>query len=106
MMMCLGVFFFESKFFGTLWASRTSLSYPRLKGRRESLKKSSKRKGESYLQRSSHKTVSGLLKRNLPGKKGLERSVSSHERQGPTSKITVSSKAIIYNGRADKVLPR
>ena len=43
---------------------------------------------------------------NLVGKKGLERSIESHERQGPTSKITLSSKAIIYNGRADKVLPR
>ena len=30
----------------------------------------------------------------------------SHERQGPTSKITLSSKVIIYNGRANKVLPR
>ena len=28
-------------------------------------------------------------------KKGLERSIQSHERQGPTSKITLSSKAII-----------
>ena len=36
----------------------------------------------------------------------LERSIQNHERQGPTSKITVSSKAIIENGRADKVLPR
>ena len=32
--------------------------------------------------------------------------VLSHERQGPTSKITLSSKPIIKNGRADKVLPR
>ena len=32
---------------------------------------------------------------NLVGKKGLERSIESHERQGPTSKITLSSKAII-----------
>ena len=32
---------------------------------------------------------------NLAGKKGLERSIQSHERQGPTSKITLSSKAII-----------
>ena len=32
---------------------------------------------------------------NLAGKKGLERSIPGHERQGPTSKITVSSKAII-----------
>ena len=28
-------------------------------------------------------------------KKGLERSIPSHERQGPTSKITLSSKATI-----------
>ena len=33
--------------------------------------------------------------RDLTGKKGLERSIPNHERQGPTSKITVSSKAII-----------
>ena len=35
------------------------------------------------------------LKRDLTGKKGLARSIPSHESQGPTSKITVSSKAII-----------
>ena len=29
------------------------------------------------------------------GKKGLERSIPSHERQGPISKIALSSKAII-----------
>ena len=43
--------------------------------------------------------------RQLTGKKGLERSIRSHERQGPTSKITVSSKAIFQNGRADKCFP-
>ena len=47
-----------------------------------------------------------FFKRNFAGKKGLEISIQSHERQGPTSKITVSSKAIIYSGWADKVLPR
>ena len=57
--------------------------------------RSSKRKGHSYLQRSSHKAISWFLQRNLTGKKVLERSIPSHERQGPTSKITVSSKAII-----------
>ena len=40
----------------------------------ESLK-SSKRKGKSYLKRSAHKTISSFLKRNLAGKKGLERSI-------------------------------
>ena len=36
-----------------------------------------------------------FLKRNLADKKGLERSIQSHERQGPTSKMTLSSKASI-----------
>ena len=33
-------------------------------------------------------------KETLQARLGLERSIPSHERQGPTSKITVSSKAI------------
>ena len=33
--------------------------------------------------------------RDFTGKKGLERSIPSHERQGPTSKIALSSKGII-----------
>ena len=32
-------------------------------------------------------------KETLTGKKGLARSIPSHERQGPTSKIALSSKA-------------
>ena len=56
---------------------------------------SSKRKGNSYLQRSSHKAVSWFLQRDLTGKKGMQRSIPRDERQGSTSKITVSSKAII-----------
>ena len=39
--------------------------------------------------------LSAAFSRDLAGKKGLERSIPSHERQGPTSKITVSSKAFI-----------
>ena len=39
--------------------------------------------------------LSADFSRELTGKKGLERSIPSHEKQGPTSKITVSSKAII-----------
>ena len=34
-------------------------------------------------------------KETLQAKKGLDTSIPNHERQGPTSKITVSSKAII-----------
>ena len=33
--------------------------------------------------------------KKLAGKKGLETSIPNHERHGPTSKITLSSKAII-----------
>ena len=39
--------------------------------------------------------LSADFSRDLTGKKGLERSIQSHERQGPTSKITGSSTAII-----------
>ena len=39
--------------------------------------------------------LSADFSKNLAGKKGLERSIQSHERQGPTSKMTLSSKAII-----------
>ena len=35
-----------------------------------------------------------FFKRNFAGKKGLEISIQSHERQGPTSKITLSGKAL------------
>ena len=41
--------------------------------------------------------LSADFSRDLTGKKGLERSIPSHERQGPTSKNTVSSKAIILS---------
>ena len=34
-------------------------------------------------------------KETLQARKGLERNIRSHERQGPISKITLSSKAII-----------
>ena len=50
--------------------------------------------------------LSSDFSRDFMGKKVLERSIPSHERQGPMSKIILSSKVIIWNGRADKVLPR
>ena len=39
--------------------------------------------------------LSADFSKDLAGTKGLERSIPSHKRQGPTSKITVSSKAFI-----------
>ena len=35
------------------------------------------------------------IKRNLTGKKGLENSIQSHEKQGPISKIILPNKAVI-----------
>ena len=62
---------------------------------KERILKAAREKETSYLQRSSHTTVSWFLQRDLTGKKGMERSIWSQERQGPTSKITLPSKAII-----------
>ena len=64
---------------------RHIIKLPKTKNKEKILKAA--RETESYLQRSSHKTISLFLKRNLADKKGLERSIPSHERQGPTSKI-------------------
>ena len=66
------------------------ITLPKVKDKERILKA-----GRSYQQSSAHKTISWFLKRNLAGKKGLERSIQSHERQGPTSKITLCNKAII-----------
>ena len=69
------------------------IKLPKIKDEERILKAA--REKESYLQRSSHKTISLFLKRNLADKKGLARSIPSHERQGPTSKIALSRKASI-----------
>ena len=50
--------------------------------------------------------LSAAFSRDLAGKKGLERRIPSQERQGPTSKIALSSKTFNWNERADEVLPR
>ena len=41
------------------------------------------------------KRLSADFSKNLAGKKGLDINVRSHESQGPTFKITLSSKAVI-----------
>ena len=51
----------------------------------------------NYLQGSSHKTVSLFLNRNFAGQKVLARNILNDEKQRPTTKITLSSKAIIEN---------
>ena len=55
---------------------------PKVKDKERKLK-TTREKSDSYLQRSSHKTVSWFLKINFAGKKGLARSIQSDEKQGP-----------------------
>ena len=62
---------------------------------KERILEAARKKDTVNLQRTSHKTVSWFLKRNLAGKKGLARSIQSYKRQGPTSKVPLLSKAII-----------
>ena len=40
-------------------------------------------------------TLTAHFSRNPAGKQGMERSIQSHERQGPTSKITLSNRAFV-----------
>ena len=65
------------------------ITLPKIKDKERILKAAREKETVTY------KGVPIRFKRNLAGKKGLERSIPSHERQGPTSKITLSSKAII-----------
>ena len=61
----------------------------------ERILKAARENGESYLQRSFHKTISlQFLKRNFAGKKGLARNIQSHGKQVPMTYITLPSKAI------------
>ena len=63
-------------------------------------------KAASYLQGSSHTTVSWFPNWNFAGQKGLEWNIQSDEKQGPTTKIILPSKGIIQNRKTGKELPR
>ena len=69
------------------------ITLPKIKGKERILKAA--REKETVTYKGVPIGLSAAFSRDLAGKKGLERSIPSHERQGPTSKITVSSKAII-----------
>ena len=64
------------------------ITLPKIKDKERILKAAREKETVTY------KGVPIRFKRNLAGKKGLERSIQNHERQGPTSKINLSSKAI------------
>ena len=71
------------------------IKLPKIKDKERIFKAAREKETVTYKGESYHKAISWFLKRNLTGKKGLERRIWSHERQGPTSKITLSSKAFI-----------
>ena len=73
--------------------SHILIKLPKIKDKERILKAA--RAKETVIYKGVPISVSLFLKRNLADKKGLERSIPSHERQGLTSKITLSSKAII-----------
>ena len=69
------------------------INMPKVKGKERILKAAREK------QRVTFKGViirlSRFLKRNFAGKKGLARSIQSEEKQGPATKISLSSEAII-----------
>ena len=71
------------------------ITLPKMKEKERILKAAREKEIVTYKGVPIRQTISRFLKRNLAGKKGLERGTQSHERQGPPSKITLSSKTII-----------
>ena len=66
------------------------MKMPKVKDKQRILK-AAREKLLSYLQGSSHKTVSWFLNRNFAGQKGLAQNIQSDDKQGPTTKITQQS---------------
>ena len=69
------------------------ITLSKIKGKEKILKAA--REKETVTYKGVPTRLSADFSRDLTGKKGLERSIQSHERQGPTSKIALSSKAFI-----------
>ena len=76
---------------------------PKVKDKERILKAAREKQGVTY--KGVPIRLSADFSKETAGKKGLTRSIQSDKNQGPTNKITPPSKAIIQNGRADKVLP-
>ena len=69
------------------------ITLPKIKGKERILKAAREKDTVTY--KGIPKRLSADFSKNLAGKKGLDRNVRSHESQGPTFKITLSSKAVI-----------
>ena len=70
------------------------ITLPRMKYK-ERILKAARGHLQSYLQRSSLRLSAGFSKETLQTRRGWKEVFQSHERQGPTSQITLSSKAIV-----------
>ena len=69
------------------------ITLPKIKDKERILKEA--REKETVTYKGVPIRQSAVLKRNLAGKKGMERSIQNRKKQGPKSNITLSSKAII-----------
>ena len=69
------------------------IALPKIKDKERILKAAREKDTVTY--KGVPRRLSADFSRNLAGKKGLERSIQIHARQGSTSKIILSSKAII-----------
>ena len=69
------------------------IKLPKIKDKERCLKAT--REKETVIYKRAPIRLSADFSRNLAGKKGLARSIQSDEKQGPMTKITLSSKAII-----------
>ena len=70
------------------------IKLPKIKDKERILKAAREKETVTY-QGVPIRLSADFSKEDITGKKGLERSIQSHERQGPTSKITLCSKAFI-----------
>ena len=70
------------------------ITLPKIKDKRRILKAAREKETVTY-KGVPIRLSADFSKKNLAGKNGLERSIQTHKRQGSTSKITLSSKAII-----------
>ena len=71
------------------------ITLPKIKDKESILKAATEKETVTHKGVPIGQTTICFLKRNLAGKKGLESSIPSHERQGPISKVTLFSTAII-----------
>ena len=73
------------------------ITLPKIKNKEKILERA--REKDTVIYKGVPIRLSADFSRDLTGKKGLERSIPSHERQGPTSKIIQQSYHLEWKGR-------